>query len=86
MTTADRALLQDLRRVSEALARIRGRTVEGCSLRSDHRQFRLELSDGVLLVVGVDSDEQGRPRLMVDVARHGEEGAGQLEVPFGAGR
>jgi len=86
MPATDRAQLQDLRRVAEALARIRGRVVEGCSLRSDHRQFRLDLGDGVLLVVGVDNDEQGRPRLMVDVARHDEEAAGQLEVPFGAGR
>jgi hypothetical protein len=82
----DRAQLQDLRRVVEALALIRGRSVEGCSLRSDHRQLRLELSDGVLLVVGVETDDQGRPQLMVDVARHSEEGSGQLEVPFGAGR
>ncbi len=86
MITRERAQLSDLKRVAEALSGLRGRAVEGCALRSDHRQFRLELSDGVLLVVGVDSDEHGRPRLTVDVARHGETAAGQLEVPFGTGR
>jgi hypothetical protein len=82
----DRAQLQDLRRVVEALAQVRGRSVEGCALRSDHRQLRLELGDGMLLVVGLDTDDQGRPQLMVDVARHAEEGSAQLEVPFGASR
>lgn len=82
----DRAQLQDLRRVVEALAQVRGRTVEGCTLRSDQRQLRLELGDGVLLVVGLNTDDQGRAHLMVDVARHTEEGTGQLEVPFGVGR
>ncbi|HTO72958.1 MAG TPA: hypothetical protein VMJ30_04025 [Gemmatimonadales bacterium] len=86
MIPAVRAQLSDLRRVSEALGGIRGRTVEGCALRSDHRQFRVELSDGLMLVVGVDRDEQGRPRLTVDVARNDEGPAGQLEVPFGTGR
>jgi hypothetical protein len=40
----------------------------------------------MLLVVGLDTDDQGRPQLMVDVARHAEEGSAQLEVPFGASR
>lgn len=80
---SDRAALQDLRRVSDALDRVRSRMVEACAIRSDLRQLRLELSDGYLLVVGVDVDEQGRPRLQVDVARQPEEATRQLEV-FGA--
>ena len=82
----DRAQLQDLRRVVDALAGVRGRSVEGCALRSDRRQLKLELSEGVLLVVGLDHDDQGRPRLMVDVTRPSAETSGQLEVPFGLGR
>ncbi len=81
----DRGQLQDLRRAMDALAGVRGRSVDGCSLRSDRRQLKLELSEGVLLVVGIDLDDQGRPRLMVDVTRPTAETTGQLEVPFGLG-
>ncbi|MEO8032411.1 MAG: hypothetical protein ABI765_16305 [Gemmatimonadota bacterium] len=81
----DRGQLQDLRRVVDALAGVRGRGVEGCALRSDHRQLKLELSEGVLLVVGIELDEQGRPRLMVDVTRPTAQATAQLEVPFGLG-
>jgi hypothetical protein len=81
--TTDRAALQDLRRVADALDRVRGRVLDACAIRSDLRHLRLELSDGYLLMVGVDVDEQGRPRLQVDVARQPEEATRQLEV-FGA--
>ena len=83
--TSDRAALQDLRRVADALHQVRNRSVSSCTIRSDLRQLRLELSDGLLLVVGVDADEQGRPRLQVDVARQPEETTRQLEV-FGGVR
>lgn len=72
--------------MAEALATVRGRLVDGCALRADRRQLKLDLGEGVLLVVGLDVDDQGRPRLMVDVTRPSEEGSGQLEVPFGVGR
>ena len=74
--------LQDLRRIAETLAAVRGRTVGGAVMRSDRRQLRIEMADGQLLVVGVDPDESGRPRLEVDVIRPPAELGHQLEVRF----
>ena len=74
--------LQDLRRIAETLAALRERTVTGAVMRSDRRQLRVEMSDGQLLVVGVDLDPDGRPQLEVDVVRPAAEHGGQLEVRF----
>ena len=74
--------LQDLRRIAETLAAVRGRTVGGATMRSDRRQLRIDLADGQLLVVSVDADESGRPQLEVDVVRQPTEHGNQLEVRF----
>jgi hypothetical protein len=74
--------LQDLRRIAETLAAVRGSTVGGAVMRSDRRKLRIEMADGQLLVVGLDSDEGGRPQLEVDVIRPPAEQGNQLEVRF----
>ena len=74
--------LQDLRRIAETLAAVRGRTVGGATMRSDRRQLRIDLADGQLLVVSVDADESGHPQLEVDVVRQPAEHGNQLEVCF----
>jgi hypothetical protein len=74
--------LQDLRRIAETLAAVRGHTVGAAVMRSDRRQLRIEMADGQLLVVGVDPDESGRPQLEVDVIRPRAEQGHQLEVRF----
>jgi hypothetical protein len=74
--------LQDLRRITDSLAAVRGHTVGGAVMRSDRRQLRIELADGQLLVVGVDTDEGGHPQLEVDVIRPRAEPGTQLEVRF----
>ena len=73
---------QELRRVADSLAQLKGRSVEGAVMRSDLRQLRIDLSDGNLLVVTLDADELGRARLEVDVVRALEEDPRQLEVRF----
>jgi hypothetical protein len=74
--------LQDLRRIADTLAALRGRTVGTAVMRSDRRQLRMEMTDGQLLVVGLDVDDGGNPRLEVDVVQPAVEPAGQLEVSF----
>jgi hypothetical protein len=73
--------LQELRQVAESLATLHGQTVVDAVLRSDRRQLRIELADGRMVVVALDVDAAGRPRLEVDVVRHATEQA-QLEVRF----
>jgi len=51
-------------------------------MRSDRRQLRIEMADNIMLVVSVDIDEGGHPRLEVDVVRPPAEPANQLEVRF----
>lgn len=71
--------------MAESMALLKGRTVLGASLRSDFRQLNLELSDGMILVVALEADEAGRPRLEIDVVRQPEEvHRHQLEVRFDA--
>ncbi|HEX5632514.1 MAG TPA: hypothetical protein VFX50_04770 [Gemmatimonadales bacterium] len=74
--------LQDLRRVSDALAALRGSAVVNAVMRSDLRQLRLELSDGTLAVVRIEDDETGRSRLEVDVIQRRPAATSQLEVRF----
>ena len=74
--------LQDLRRIADTLAALRDHTVVGAVMRSDRRQLRVEMTDGQLLVVGVDVDADGRPQLEVDVVRPAADHGSQLEVRF----
>lgn len=75
--------LQDLRRIADTLGVLRGHEVSETVMRSDRRQLRMEMADGQLLVVSVDVDDAGQPRLEVDVIRPPEEPGHQLEVHFG---
>ena len=74
--------MQELRRVADSLAQLRGRTVVDAVMRSDLRQLRIELADGNLVVLTLDADELGRARLEVDVVRAPEIPNRQLEVRF----
>ncbi len=74
--------VQDLRRVAEALLQLHGRSVVAASMRSDLRQVKIELADGLVIVVAAEIDEDGRPRLEVDVVRRMEDPSRQLEVHF----
>jgi hypothetical protein len=76
--------LQELRRVADSLAQLRGKTVTDAVMRSDLRQLRIELADGQLVVVTLDADELGRARLEVDIVRAPEVSTRQLEVRFDA--
>jgi hypothetical protein len=75
---------QDLRRIADALAGLRGRVITDAVMRSDLRQLRLETEDGQMMVLTVEMDEAGRPRLEVDVVRQPVEPGRQLEVRFDA--
>lgn len=76
---------QDLRRIADSLSALRGKGVASAVMRSDLRQLRLEMEDGLMMVLTVESDEAGRPRLEVDVVRQADEDPGrQLEVRFDA--
>ena len=79
MTTVS---LHDLRRVVEATACLRGRAIADVSIRQDLRQLKLEMDDGSILLVGLEPDEGGKPRLEIDVIRHAEPDRHQLEVRF----
>lgn len=73
---------QDLRRIADSLGALRGKSVAAAIMRSDLRQLRLETEDGLMMVLTVETDEAGRPRLEVDVVRPPEEPGRQLEVRF----
>ena len=74
--------LHDLRRVSDALAALRGGVVVNADMRSDLRMLRLELNDGTLAVIRVEDDPDGRARLEVDVVHRRPATSSQLEVRF----
>jgi len=76
--------LQDLRRIVAAVARLRGEAVRDVTVRSDVRHLKVELESGLILVVSAERDEQGRPRLEVDVveAPHDTAARPQIEVRF----
>jgi hypothetical protein len=74
--------MQSLRRVAESLGLLKNRTVMDSSIRSDFRQLRLELSNGLMMVVAIEEDETGRARLQVDVVRQPDDSGRQLEVKF----
>jgi hypothetical protein len=75
---------QELRRIAESLASLRGKSVAAAVMRSDLRQLRVETEDGLMMVLSVELDEAGRPRLEVDFVRQVEEAGRQLEVRFDA--
>lgn len=78
--------VQDLRRITEAIDQLRGRSVDDVSIRSDCRQLRIKLDDGRSLLVSVLTDEDGVPRLDVDVLHAPEQRSrSQLEVRFETG-
>lgn len=78
------ASVQDLRRIAESVGKLTDRTVRNVTVRSDCRQLRVTLDDGQVLLVSTLLDEEGRPRLDVDVFRGSTEGPdeNQLEVSF----
>jgi hypothetical protein len=76
--------LQDLRRVVNAVTRLRGETVQQVTVRSDVRQVKVAFGSGLILVISAERDAQGRPHLEVDVAEPAQD-AGvrqQIEVRF----
>jgi hypothetical protein len=73
--------IQQLRQVSDTLAQLRGREVVNAVMRSDLRQIKIELSDGAVVVLGVERDAGG-VRLEVDVVRRPAPQGAQLEVRF----
>ncbi|MGD8727472.1 MAG: hypothetical protein PVH40_07485 [Gemmatimonadales bacterium] len=76
--------VQDLRRIAEAVRGLHGHAVQHVEIRSDCRQLKLTLDDGQLLLVSVLLDEDGRPRLDVDLVRAMDDVTQrQLEVRFG---
>lgn len=76
--------LQDLRRIVGAVARLRGEVVRDVTVRTDVRHIKVELASGLILVVSAERDEQGRPRLEVDVVEAPQDAAvkQQIEVRF----
>lgn len=86
MPSAAVASVQDLRRIAEAVDQLHDRTVRDVRMRSDCRQLRLTLDDGRILLVSVYADENGLPRLDVDVVHAPpDRSRTQLEVRFEAG-
>jgi hypothetical protein len=76
--------LKDLRRMVTAVARLRGEAVRDVTVRSDARHLKMELASGLILVVSAEQDEQGRPRLEVDVVEAQQDASSkqQIEVRF----
>ncbi|MEE8060386.1 MAG: hypothetical protein V3T16_01090 [Gemmatimonadales bacterium] len=74
--------LRDLRRVADALLQLHGRPIVDATMRSDLRQVKIELADGQVVLIAADLDDEGRPKLEVDVVRRLEESTRQLEVRF----
>lgn len=72
--------VQDLRRVAETLAGLRGEAIVDLIMRSDLRQLKIELTHGRLLVIGVELDEAGRHHLSVDVVEPLGDLSRQLEA------
>lgn len=76
--------LQDLRRIVGAVARLRGEAVREVTVRSDLRHLKVELEGGMILVISAERDQQGRPRLEVDVVEAPQDAPAkpQIEVRF----
>jgi len=76
--------MQDLRRVAASLQQLKGNVISDCVMRSDLRQLKIELTDGRILVIGIELDDAGRHHLSVDVVTPLEDLARQLEVNLDA--
>ena len=78
------ASLQDLRRVVNAVTRLRGETVKHVTVRSDVRHLKVEFDSGLILLISAERDAQGRPRLEVDVVEAMQDTGTkpQIEVRF----
>ncbi len=78
------AQLQDLRRVVGAVARLHGASIRDVTVRSDVRHLRVELENGLILLVSAEQDANGRPRLEVDVVEAPRDASPrqQIEVRF----
>ncbi len=76
--------VQDLRRVADSLASLRGHRVVDVTMRPDLRQLKIELDDGVMILVSSEAEAGERPHLEVDVVQTPEEPGSQLEVGFGS--
>ena len=75
--------LPELRRIVAAVTRLRGELVREVTVRSDVRHLKVELDSGVILVVSAERDDQGRPRLEVDVVEAPATATrSQIEVRF----
>jgi hypothetical protein len=76
--------IHELRRVAAAVAKLDGETVRDASVRSDLRGLRLEFEGGLILLVSLERDEEGRARLEVDVVAAPQDAVAkqQLEVRF----
>ena len=61
--------VQDLRRIAEAVGGLNGHAVRHVEIRSDCRQLKVTLDNGQLLLVSVLLDDDGKPRLDVDLVR-----------------
>ena len=75
--------LNDLRRMSDALAALRGQSITGAAMRSDLRQIRLEMADGTLAVIRLDTDEAGKGRFEGEIVRKGCVQSPQQQKPPG---
>ncbi|HSP56127.1 MAG TPA: hypothetical protein VLS25_11120 [Dehalococcoidia bacterium] len=78
------AELQALRRIVTAVERLRGAVVSGVTVRSDLRHLKVDLVGGLILLIAADRDDQGRPRLEVDVIEAPQDPSAQpqIEVHF----
>jgi hypothetical protein len=74
--------LQQLRQVADTLAQLRGSVLQDAVMRSDLRQLKIELADGVVALIAIAADEAGPPRLEVDVIQATRPQGPQLEVHF----
>jgi len=76
--------LQELRRVVASVERLRGREIREVTVRSDLRHLKVELTGGLILVIAAEPDDQGRPRLSVDVVDTSPDAGSrqQIEVHF----
>ena len=63
---------------------MRGQTVQDVEVRTDCRSLRLTLTDGHIFLVSAMTDDDGKPRLDVDLLHPTDEvvPTGQLEVTF----
>ena len=76
--------VQELRRIAEAVAELRGQSVLDVEIRADCRQLRVMLEGGQQLLLTALVDENGKPRLDADMLRGlgDREDHSQLEVRF----